>query len=150
MAKKIQINADGRALLIENKVKESEQDICCGCTLPYSPNYNPNATHDDGSCLTCCNQGKCVYNDTDCGLNCLSLTQDNGCNNNGMTELTPNGFCIDCCDAFCFQGCPPGIPAPNDCSPTVQQTFTIPAEQTCCCSEIIYYSCEECPNQGII
>jgi hypothetical protein len=30
-----------------------------GCTNPGSPNYNPAATCDDGSCVTCCNSGKC-------------------------------------------------------------------------------------------
>jgi len=63
-----------------------------GCMNPYSPNYNPAATCDNGSCRTCCNAGLCVVLDRDAGGNC---------NNVG------NG----CCDDFCFT-------TANDCSPT--------------------------------
>ena len=68
-----------------------------GCTNPYSPNYDPKAQDDDGSCKTCQNQGLCVLDDPDGGSNCNAI--GNGC-----------------CDEYCLTA--------NDCSPTFQNSFT--------------------------
>lgn len=47
-----------------------------GCTNPYSPNYNPSAKCDDGSCVTCCNSGKCAGNSRILGILALILNED--------------------------------------------------------------------------
>jgi hypothetical protein len=61
------------------KLKDEECKCECvgGCTNPYSPNYDPKADDDDGSCLTCENQGLCVVPDPDGGSGCNSV--GNGC-----------------------------------------------------------------------
>jgi hypothetical protein len=62
-----------------------------GCMNTNSPNFNPAATCDNGSCITCCNAGLCVVLDRDAAGNCNSV--GNGC-----------------CDEFCLTA--------NDCSPS--------------------------------
>lgn len=138
---------NGQVVMRGDKV--GTEDGCCpvpGCTNPYSPNYDPNATCDDGSCLTCCNQGKCVLDDPDCGAQCSSLTAENGCNPAGTTEQDPEG-CVDCCDSFCQDGCPdndPPLSAPQDCSPTFANSFTVTACNSCGGQEFVYHNCYDC------
>lgn len=143
---------NGKPVIRDGKIG-SGQECCCdcvdpsvpGCTNPDSPNYNPAATCDDGSCLTCCNQGKCVIADPDCGSQCRSLTAPNGCNDNGDTETT--GACEDCCDSFCQDGCPdadPPLLAPNDCSPTFASSYTVPACKSCTGESFTYHNCYDC------
>lgn len=79
-----------------------------GCTNPHAANYNPDATEDDGSCLTCASQGLCVVPDP-------SPCKGDNCNNVG------NG----CCD----EGCLPctdseGNFQQRDCSPSFDHSFT--------------------------
>lgn len=124
---------------------------CCqqpGCTNPYSPNYDPLANCDDGSCETCCNQGKCVVEDPDCGGLCRSLTAPNGCHADGWTEAdTPTGKCQNCCDSFCQDGCPdasPPLDAPDDCSPTFATSFVVTPENDCNGVGFTYHNCYDC------
>jgi hypothetical protein len=66
-----------------------------GCTWDAAPNYDPEASFDDGSCITCFNQGLCRYGDDCKGGDCNSV--GNGC---------------------CDEGCAPCNGTPDDCSPT--------------------------------
>ena len=60
-----------------------------GCTDPDSPNYNPNATSDDGSCLPSCNCADDAY-DPVCGYNWLT----------GFSQ-TFNNLCeLECAGAY--------------------------------------------------
>lgn len=68
-----------------------------GCTNPHAANYDPQATEDDGSCVTCASTGNCDPFDDDEGENC----NDAG-----------NG----CCDGYCETA--------NDCSPSFRGSFT--------------------------
>ena len=80
---------------------EKEPRMCykCqkGCTNPFSPNYNEQATEDDNSCRTCSNAGLCVVNDPDEGDNCNPV--GNGC-----------------CDGYCETA--------EDCAPSFSNSFT--------------------------
>ena len=91
-----------------------------GCTNPNSPNYKPFATCDDGSCLTCCNQGLCVVDDD-------SPCKGPNCNPVG------NG----CCDSGCL---PCGVSG-RDCSASFDNSFTAIG---CDGMPIEYKSCYEC------
>lgn len=93
-----------------------------GCTNPNSPNYDEYATCDDGSCLTCCNQGLCVVDD------------DSPCKGPNCNLLLDG-----CCDA----GCLPCNGTIDDCSPTFQGGFTATG---CDGSTINYPSCYDCPS----
>ena len=95
-----------------------------GCTNPYSPSYNPNATCDDGSCVTCCSSGNCVVNDQDQGA---------GCNPIGP-PLQQGHFGSGCCDLWCSTNA-------FDCSATFSNSFTAKA---CDGSTITYDSCFDC------
>lgn len=138
---------DGKPLLRDGQVGVG-QGCCCtrpGCTNPNSPNYDPDATCDDGSCETCCNQGKCVVGDPDCGGNCRSLTAPNGCNSDGNTEQT--GGCENCCDSFCQDGCPgedPAIPAPNDCHSSFASSYVVTPDKDCNGVGFTYHNCYDC------
>ena len=80
----------------------------CGCTNPYSPDYDPNAEYDDGSCRTCFNQGLCVTDD------------DSPCKGDNCNSLGDG-----CCDAGCLPcTTPEGVETGNDCAPTFQGSWT--------------------------
>lgn len=99
-----------------------------GCTNPNSPNYNQNATCDDGSCLTCCNQKKCVIDDD-------SPCRGPNCNALGSSQSS-------CCDYGCL---PCGTLTTSDCSPSFQGSFKATA---CDGSQIDYPSCFDCCPSG--
>ncbi len=50
----------------------SAGDDVCGCTDPSSPNYDPIATVDDGSCESECCDMEVVIKDNDCSPDCYS------------------------------------------------------------------------------
>jgi hypothetical protein len=82
-----------------------------GCTNENSPNYNSEATCDDGSCITCCNQGFCGPPErTDlniengyCDEVCVEFEDCSPSYLNSFSALSCDGFsdiiyesCIDC------------------------------------------------------
>lgn len=110
-----------------------------GCTNPHSPNYNQYATCDDGSCITCCNQGACKLDDPDC--------KGSFCNYIGQSQ-NENGYTGGCCDSGCLPCLQNGFLTGNDCSPTFNNTFVATPCNTSSGSSMIYYSCQECPEMG--
>lgn len=135
--------------LIAGSGVATADDCCCdntpGCTNPNSPNYDPGATCDDGSCETCCNQGLCVLEDPDCLGSCNSLTAPNGCNPAGTTEQ--EGPCVDCCDSYCQNGCPDEDPpqgAPNDCHSSFAASYVVTPEMDCDGVGFTYENCFDC------
>lgn len=147
MAVGVSVDDDGKIVIKNGKVSLGADCCNTGCTNPASPNYDPEATIDDGSCLTCCNQGFCVLVDPDCEGGCNSLTQREDldypfCNNNLTAAV-----CLDCCDSYCQNGCL-GIPAPNDCHSSFASSYTVPAAQSCTGEEFTYPSCLECDEES--
>jgi hypothetical protein len=109
-------------------VTEAADEPCCcgkcGCTNPYSPNFDPEAELDDGSCETCCNQGRCIVEDE-------SPCKGSNCNPIG------NG----CCDS----GCLPCEGTGRDCSDTFDNSFE--PEKFCPgTEEFTYHDCYSCPQ----
>lgn len=88
--KKIQSNA-------RHEFNFPDSCILLGCTNPHAANYDPQATDDDGNCVTCSSAGNCDPFDDDEGENC----NDAG-----------NG----CCDGYCETA--------GDCSPSFRGSFT--------------------------
>ena len=43
----------------KTRTRIGTKEDCTQCTNPHSPNYNPEATEDDESCITCENSGSC-------------------------------------------------------------------------------------------
>lgn len=68
-----------------------------GCTNPLSSNYNPDATHDDGSCmeviLGCMDAEACNYDET------ANVSNDTcefpGCDNEMACNYTPDAMCFN-------------------------------------------------------
>jgi|GEM_PF-801464 len=87
--------------------------IVCGCTNPASPNYNPAATVDDGSCAVCSITVSGAPTQPSCNLN------------NGAISITPSGagFTYDWSPAS-LSGSNPTNLAPGTYSVTVTQTAT--------------------------
>jgi hypothetical protein len=108
----------------------SEECSLPGCTNRNSPDYNPRATCDDGSCRTCCNQGKCILDDeSPCkGLNCNRFAFASGCCDAG---------CLPCFDDI------QGVQTGRDCDDTFDNSFTA---NGCDGATIVYHSCYNCPS----
>jgi hypothetical protein len=106
--------------------------VCCangGCTNPNAANYNPSATCDDGSCVTCCTAGKCRFGDSCKGPDCNDIS----------------GAYTGCCDSGCLPcGCPDPFFCFNDCHPSFAGgNFTA---TKCDGTTLIYYDCYSCPT----
>lgn len=119
----------------------SEDCLVSGCTNPGSPNYNQNATCDDGTCITCCNQNKCVVDDeSPCkGSNCNSISGGGGGGYGFGSGEYGSGTCCDSGCLSCVNEA--GYQTGDDCSPTFQGSFTATG---CDGGTIVYSSCYEC------
>lgn len=99
-----------------------------GCTNPLSSNYNPNATHDDGSCmeviLGCMDAEACNYDETAIASN--ETCQYPGCNDELACNYDPSAVCFD--NDLCEFVAPKAIEGPFNVDATLVYQYTYPAD----------------------
>ncbi|MFM1931949.1 MAG: hypothetical protein RL226_1252 [Bacteroidota bacterium] len=99
-----------------------------GCTDPLASNYNPDATHDDGSCMNvvlgCIDATACNYDET-------ANTSDGscvfpGCNDETACNYNPEAPCFN--NDVCEFVAPKAIDGPLNVDATVEYAYNYPAD----------------------
>lgn len=124
---------DNKVLIVDGKIAVTDAPCSCcnaGCTNPNSANYDPTATCDDGSCVTCCGEGLCRIGDNCKGLDCNPIAgAGGGCCDSGCLPC-PGGDYRDCDNSF-------------DNIMTDGQSFVA---TKCDGTQVVYYDCYDCPS----